>query len=219
MTGLLIATFLGLLSLIFVKLVARLPVRDLSMPAAVLLLGLAGYAWQGRPGLIGHPVQAKAAVQFDERLAEKRRSIGERLGPASQWLIMSDGLARQGNTKDAANVLMAGLRRDPKDADLWVGLGNALLAHAGGVLSPASTYAYQQAIKLQPDSVSASYFYGLALAQSGQLEQGKAVWLSLIPKLPEKADMRFELARNMMLIDQLIAQRDAARSPSGRQAP
>jgi len=219
MIGLLIAVALGLLCLIFLKVVARLPLRDLSMPAAILLLGLAGYAWQGRPALVGHPVQAKAAVQFDERLAEKRRSIGERLGPASQWLIMSDGLARQGNTKDAANVLMAGLRRDPKDADLWVGLGNALLAHAGGVLSPASNYAYQQAIKLQPDGVSPNYFYGLALAQSGQLEQGKAVWLSLIPKLPENADMRFELARNMMLIDRLIAQRDAARAPGGGQAP
>ena len=200
MIGLLIAVALGLLCLIFLKVVARLPLRDLSMPAAILLLGLAGYAWQGRPALVGHPVQAKAAVQFDERLAEKRRSIGERLGPASQWL-------------------MAGLRRDPKDADLWVGLGNALLAHAGGVLSPASNYAYQQAIKLQPDGVSPNYFYGLALAQSGQLEQGKAVWLSLIPKLPENADMRFELARNMMLIDRLIAQRDAARAPGGGQAP
>ncbi len=150
-----------------------LPLRDMAAPGAALLLGLAGYAWQGHPGLAGHEVHATTAAKFDERLAEKRRSIGERMGPASKWLIMSDGLALQGDTQDAANIIAKGLETMPDDPDLWVGLGNALLAHGSGRLTPAADTAYRQALALQPDGISPNYFYGLALAQSGQFEPAK----------------------------------------------
>jgi cytochrome c-type biogenesis protein CcmH len=209
MSGLTIAALLALLSLAALKFGARLRFKDMAPAATALLLGLAGYAWQGRPGLAGHPVQGTSTVRFDEQLAEKRRSIGERVGPASKWLILSDGLARQGNTRDAANVLLSGIKETPNDADLWVGLGNALLAHNAGRLSPAADNAYRQALGLQPEGISPNYFYGLALAQSGEFERGRDVWQALIPKLPEDADLRAELVRNVALLDRLIAARAA----------
>jgi cytochrome c-type biogenesis protein CcmH/NrfG len=212
MTGLFIAATLALLALFALKFGARLPWSSMAGPAAALLVALAGYAWQGRPGLAGHDVKPGVAAKFDERLAEKRRAIGERLGPASQWLIMSDGLARSGDTESAANVIARGLEKDPKDADLWVGLGNALLAHGGGRLSPAADHAYREALALNPDGISPSYFYGLALAQSGQFEAAQRIWARLALRLPERADMRMELVRNLMMLDQLIKQRDAAQT-------
>ncbi len=212
MTGLLIAAVLGLLVGIGLMLGARLPARDMAAPAAALLLGLAGYAWWGHPGLAGHSVQAKATVTFDERLAEKRRSIGERVGPAAKWLVMSDGLGRQGDTQDAANVLLSGLREFPEDPNLWVGLGNALLAHAGGTLSPSADYAYRRALALEPEGISPNYFYGLALAQSGEFEKTVPIWTALAERLPEEADLRAELVRNLGLLDQMIAAREAAKA-------
>lgn len=218
MTGIFIAIGLALIAALALKFGARVAWRDMMAPGAALLLGLAGYAWQGHPALAGHPVKPQAAARFDEQLAEKRRSIGERVGPASKWLILSDGLARQGNTEDAANVLLAGLKEFPKNADLWVGLGNALLAHGGGLLSPAADNAFRRALALEPDGVSPNYFYGLALAQSGQLQQGRAIWAALAERLPEKAELRAELTRNIALIDRMMAQRDAAELSSGQQA-
>jgi len=215
MTGIFIAAALALVALLALKFGARLPWRHMTPAAAAILLGLAGYAWQGRPNLMGHDVKPSVAAKFDERLAEKRRSIGERLGPASQWLIMSDGLARAGDTENAANVIARGLEKSPKDADLWVGLGNALLAHAGGRLTPASDHAYRQAMILAPQAISPSYFYGLALAQSGQFEAAQRTWAQLALRLPERADMRMELVRNLMLLDRLIAERDAAQAGQG----
>lgn len=210
MTGIVIALVLALIATLALKFGARVAWKDMSAPGAALLLGLTGYAWQGHPGLIGHPVKALAAAKFDERLAEKRQSIGERLGPASKWLILSDGLARQGSTEDAANILVSGLKATPRDPDLWVGLGNALLAHSAGRLSPASDMAYRQAMALEPEGISPSYFYGLALAQSGQFESAQHIWARLALRLPEKAELRAELVRNLMLLDRLIAARDAA---------
>ncbi len=209
MSGLLIASGIALIAALALKFGARLPLRDMAAPGAALLLGLAGYAWQGHPGLAGHEVKATTAAKFDERLAEKRRSIGERMGPASKWLIMSDGLALQGDTQDAANIIAKGLESMPDDPNLWVGLGNALLAHGDGRLTPAADTAYRQALRLQPDGISPNYFYGLALAQSGQFEPAKALWAGLAARLPEKADLRAELVRNLGMLDRLIAARDA----------
>ncbi len=206
MTGILIAMGLALLTGVAIKFGARLPVRDMAAPAAALLLGLAGYAWQGSPALPGHEVAASDnAGKFDERLAEKRRSIGERLGPASKWLIMSDGIARQGNSEDAANILTSGLKDMPEDADLWVGLGNALLSHGGGRLSPGADYAYRQALRYDPDGISPPYFYGLALAQSGQFDSAKEIWAELAGRLPEDAELRAELVRNIAMLNRLAA--------------
>lgn len=210
MTGLFIAAALALIALFALKLGAHLPWTKMAPVATAVLLGLAGYAWQAHPGLVGHDVKPSVAAKFDERLAEKRRSIGERLGPAAKWLVMSDGLARAGNTQDAANIIARGLEENPKDADLWVGLGNALLAHAGGRLTPASDHAYRQALALAPEAISPSYFYGLALAQSEQFEAAQRTWARLALRLPERADLRMELVRNLMLLDRLIAQRDSA---------
>lgn len=206
MTGILIALGVALAVGIAIKFGARLPWKDMAAPAAALLLGLAGYAWQGSPGLAAHEVKASEnAGTFDERLAEKRRSIGERLGPASKWLIMSDGIALQGNTQDAANILTSGLRDTPEDPDLWVGLGNALLSHGNGRLSPASDYAYRQALRFNPEGISPNYFYALALAQTGQFAAAKEMWARLAARLPEEAELRAELVRNIGMLDRLSA--------------
>lgn len=183
----------------------RLPRSTWELLGAVLLLGVAGYAWQGSPDLAGSPRDPKAMVTpFDEEMAAQRRSLGERYGKAAQWLTMSDGMARQGDTENAANVLISGLKADPADADLWVGIGNALVTHAGGVLTPSADYSYRQALRLSPQSYSAPYFYGLALARAGQLNDARQNWAPLAKRLPEKNPLRIQLDRDLAEIDRLM---------------
>lgn len=211
MTGLIIAGVIALLIAGGVLIAVRLPVRLAAPVATALLLGLAGYAWQGEPGLTGKPVASgKARVEFDEALAKKRTEIGERISSATKWLVVSDALARQGDTQNAANVLLSGLRENPRDANLWVGMGNALLVHGGGALSPAADYAFQQALRFDPKGASPPYFYGLALAESGEFERSRDMWLRLAARLPEGNELREELIRNVALINMLMERRDAA---------
>ena len=211
MTGLIIAGAIALLIAAGIMLASRLPLRLTAPVATALLLGLAGYAWQGNPGLAGTPIASgKANVEFDEALAKKRTEIGERISSATKWLVISDAFARQGKTQEAANVLLSGLRENPKDANLWVGMGNALLIHGGGALSPAANFAFQQALQLDPKGASPAYFYGLAMAESGQFEQSREMWLQLAARLPEGNELREELIRNVALINMLIERRDAA---------
>ena len=96
MTGWFLAFGLAALTFLAMLLLGRIPRSAREISAAALLLGLAGYAWQGNPGLAGAPRSTKPVEgQFDEKLAEERRNLGERFGPTGQWLILSDGLGRQ----------------------------------------------------------------------------------------------------------------------------
>ncbi len=198
----------GLAAVILIALIAigRIPRAAWEICAAALLLGLAGYAWQGSPGLPGAPRQAaeNAGGGFDEELAEKRRGLAERYGKAGQWLMLSDGLGRQGKTKEAANVLLSGLRETPDDPNLWLGFGNALVAHAGGVLSPGADFAYRRAMAIDPQGPAPRYFYGLALARAGQLKEARALWAPLAASAPEGSMVRKELEQNIARIDAML---------------
>lgn len=207
MTGLFIAGGLALIAAIGIALATRVGRVGWEPIAAALLIGIAGYAWQGRPALVGKPVTASDArtMKFDEGMAERRRAMGERVSPAGRWLTLSDALARQGNTQDSANILVSAVRNDSKDPNLWVGLGNALVLHGEGVLSPAAEYAYRQAMRLAPDAPGPRFFYGLSLAQSGKLEPARALWAQLAASLPAGTPFRAELERNIVSIDALLA--------------
>ncbi|HJT40859.1 MAG TPA: tetratricopeptide repeat protein [Sphingobium sp.] len=207
MTGWIIAAGLAITFMLGLIFIGRIPRVAREITAAALLLGLAGYAWQGNPGLVGAPRQAadKDGAPFDEKLAEQRRGMAERYGEAGQWLLLSDGLGRQGKTKEAANVLLAGLKQAPNDPNLWLGLGNALVAHAGGVVSPGADFAYRHAMEIDPDAPAARYFYGLALARAGQLQPARDLWAPLAAKAPEGSEIKAELEANIARIDAMLA--------------
>lgn len=212
MTGWFIAFGLAALAFVVLLLIGRIPRSTREISAAALLLGLAGYAWQGHPGLAGAPriVKDRADAPFDEKLAEQRRGMAERYGPAGQWLVMSDGLGRQGKTKEAANVLLSGLRQTPDDANLWLGLGNALVAHAGGVVSPGADFAFRRALALDPEGPAPRYFYGLALARGGQLQAARDLWAPLAASAPAGSPVKAEMDANIARIDAMLAGDNAA---------
>lgn len=189
----------------------RLPRGLWELAGAALLFGVAGYAWQGRPGLPGAPRAAvESAPRFDEDMAKLRNSFGGQYGQTGQWLTLSDGLARQGRTREAANVIASGLRAQPDDAALWVGMGNALVLHGGGFLSPSAEYSYQRAVQLAPQSSAAPYFYGLALAQSGQYGPARRIWSDLRDRVPEKSPLHAELEGYLVRLDRILAGQDGA---------
>lgn len=191
-------------------LIGRLPRGLWEMVAATLLFGAAGYAWQGSAGLAGSPRKAaQNAPAFDRTVVQIRRSFGE-YGQTGQWLAVSDALASQGRSEDAANVILSGLRANPKDAGLWTGLGNALVAHGEGVLSPAAEYSYAQAMRLEPDRPAAAFFYGLRLAEAGRYAPARKIWADLREKLPEGAPLRAQLTGDIAKLDSLISGQSVA---------
>lgn len=172
----------------------KLPRSAFEPVAAALLLGLAGYALQGKPEVPGKPVQPRAeGAKFDEKQAETRAQMGQRFGSGPNWLVAADGAMRAGLPQAAVTYIKSGLKENPRDPDLWVGLGNALIVHNGGMVSPAATYAFQRAADIAPEHPGPPFFMGLALAQSGQFPQARAIWSELLARTPAEAPWRADL--------------------------
>lgn len=160
----------------------------LTASAAALLLGAAGYALQGSPGLPGAPAQAEEARDYFP-LTEARHSFFGNFTPAEPWLRMSEALGRDGQSEDAVGILQNAVHRYPGDPQLWIGLGNALVDHARGI-TPAAELAYRRAEEVAPGHPAAPFFYGLALARSGDREGALKLWRDILAKAPPDVSWR-----------------------------
>lgn len=208
---------LGFLLLLFGALLwlGKLPRTVWELTGAALLIGVAGYAWQGNPGMAGVSVEpAEKPNSFDEASIDSRNELGERFGSAKEWLTFSDALNRSGKHGSAANYLRNGIKEHPNDPDLWVGLGNALVVHADGIITPAAQYAFQKAADLSPEHPGPPFFLGMAYAQSGKIDQARAIWRELLERSPEgapwRADLESRLAQMEAMQPSLPAQDTAA---------
>jgi cytochrome c-type biogenesis protein CcmH/NrfG len=191
---------------------ARLDRTTLQFVASALLLGMAGYAWQGSPDLAGSPKPPRARQTLpDSEFASVRQDLLGRFDTADRWLTIADSYQRGGNSRDAAGVIRAGLRAHPRDADLWVGLGNALVIHADGMMNPAAQLAFRRAAEIAPDHPGPRFFYGLALAQGGRLDEAERVWRELLASAPPSAIWRGAIEQRLAMIAEARAMGAVAR--------
>ena len=204
MMGWIITIVLILICAVALVWLGKLSRSTYEITAAALLLGVAGYAWQGHPGMAGVSVVPKEdANSFDDTTIDARNEMGERFGTAREWLVFSDSLNRQGKHGAAANYLRNGVKEHPDDPDLWVGLGNALVVHAGGVITPAAQFAFQKAADLSPEHPGPPFFLGLAYAQSGKIDQARAIWTELLARSSEDAPWREDLESRLATMEQI----------------
>ena len=181
----------------------------LKATAAALFLGASGYALQGVPNLGGAPRQANEAVSVLP-LTEARHAFFGRFTPAESWLSISEALARNGEGADSVGILQNAVRRYPGDAQLWIGLGNALVDHARG-LTPPAELAYQRAAELVPGHPAPTFFYGLALARSGDRQKAVQLWRGILAKAPANASWRPLVEQGVAALSEpSAAQRQAA---------
>jgi cytochrome c-type biogenesis protein CcmH len=166
----------------------RLRGAMLQLAAAALLVGASGYALQGRPGLAGSPRAAAASTDVIPLTGARNAFFGQ-FAASGHWLILSDSMARKGNTADAAGILRSAVREHPGDIALWIGLGNALVDHAG-MLTPAAQLAYERAAELAPGHPAAALVFGRALARSGDRKAAVAIWREILAEAPADASWR-----------------------------
>lgn len=160
----------------------------MTMAAAALMFGCAGYVLQGSPGLAGSPRES-AERPPPMALAGARQTLLGQFDPSDNWLNMADALSSRGRTEDAARLLSAQVERHPGDFKLWIGLGNALADHAQ-TLSPAARLAFRRASALAPGHPAPAFFLGLAEARSGNPEAARRIWIEILKAAPADASWR-----------------------------
>lgn len=193
----------------------KLPRSALELSAAALVVALLGYAMQGSPAQPGAPVASRERqTALGPETSATIRSLTTGVGSSAQWLQFSDTLARIGQTRSAVTAIRSGLKENPNDPDLWVGLGNALIVHADGLVTPAAQYAFDRAARLDRTHPGPPFFLGLALAQQGKTAQAGEVWRALLARAPAKAAWRAELEARLAIIGESSTEPARPSAPS-----
>lgn len=156
--------------------------------AAAVVLGLAGYAWQGSPEQAASPAQPiPAKLKAADALLQMRADMDTGYGIGKQWLITADSYARSGKYDYSAAFIQAGLRQHPKNGDLWAGLGVVLLLAGDGQMSPPAKMAFANARKFGPRNPAPDYFAGLVELFEGRPAKTVEIWQRLVDNAPDKA--------------------------------
>lgn len=205
-TGWLAVAALGAAAFILAAFLLKLPREAWTLFGAVLVFGLAGYAWQGSPGLPAAPKAAGASADgTGEAMVEGRASLFSRTLPPPAYIVTSDAFARRGQFADAAALLQKGLADNPRDLEGWLALGLALVGHADGFVTPAALQAFGRAKAIDPMHPGAEYFLGAAYLRSGEIVAARNVWAELLERSPPDAPWREGVAADVARLDDMIA--------------
>lgn len=202
---------LAVAAFVLIAFVLKAPHSGREAVAAALVLGMAGYAWQASPGLPGAPKAAGEQLTQDEAaLVDARGKVSDSSIPSGdRWVVIADGLARNGRYADAAEVLRGAVKAAPDNSDAWLAMGNALVAHSDGLLTPAALYAFRRAARADPDAPGPPFFLGLAFARSGRYAEARGLWTDLLGRSSEDAPWRAPLADQVRRLDAIIATQGA----------
>lgn len=172
---------------------------------AALMLGAAGYAWQGSPARAGAPVAVKPATfAIDDDTIALRNAMFGRYGVAAGYLTPSDALMRFGAPDAAARMVQGGINRDPKSVVLWTQLGIVIAARDDAV-SPAALFAFRRAIALAPRDPAPWFFLGLSRMRGGEFAIGREAWARALALTPRGHPFRTEIAGRLGLLDYFLA--------------
>jgi cytochrome c-type biogenesis protein CcmH/NrfG len=207
---------LGLLS-IFTLLVLVLCVRSSKglwqVAAATVLLGMTGYALQGRPSLPPAPAQPlEASAAGATQLVEIRADMDQSFGSAKRWLVTADSFAKQGDYPLSASYIQSGLRADPQNADLWSALGLQLMLASEGQMSPPAQLAFDKARAIRPKYPAPYYFAGLARLFAGDLDGAIVLWEKTISLATPNAKWKPRIESQLQAAKALQAQTQQSKS-------
>ncbi len=204
MNGWVILALLSLASLGAVIAIGRLPRVMWQVAGAAILLGMSGYALQGRPSLTSSPAKP-LDTQRDpgQALILMRADMDQSFGVAKRWLVTADSFSRIGDHRLAAAYIQSGLREHPRNADLWSALGVQLMLASDGRMSAPAKLAFDRAAQFNPRHPAPLYFGGMADLFMGDVTGATQKWQTALGYATPKAKWRPQLERQIERLAQL----------------
>lgn len=202
--GWLAALSLIVLILFWLGHLAKFRGKQLEWLASALLMGFAGYAWQGSSIVEGQPTENRREIPAEGSTEINDNFLSNRNASSERWIQFAEALNRRGDHMNAAHAIQNGIDSDPDNADLWVALGYALLLHGEGQMNPAAQLAFERAAQLSPEHPGPPYFLGVALAQARRLEDAEATWRALLERTPVDAPYRAQLLSRLASVGRAL---------------
>lgn len=151
---------------------------------AVPLVSWAVYAAVGSPDVPSQPLEARlsgnpAQNTMEELVARAERHLAANPDDGKGWDVLGPIYLRMGRYPEAAKAFSAAIRLEGANAAREAGLGEAIAAEAGGIISADAAAAFGRALALEPDFPKARFYLATAKAQEGRLEEAVADWTTL----------------------------------------
>lgn len=178
----------------FARVVATLAV--LSVPLASWGI----YAATGSPHLPAQPLAARldkapASSSVEELVARAEAHLRNEPGDGRGWEVLAPIYHRMGRPHEAVTAYRNAIRLLGATAQREIGLGEALMAAAGGTITTDSQEAFERALALEPGNPRARFLLAAAFAQEGLYGEAAEVLSSLQRDLPADSPWRQPVAQ------------------------
>ncbi len=164
------------------------------------------YLWRGNPGMPDLPLakrMADAAQRND--IAVMVRKVEERLAARPDdlegWKVIAPVYVRLGQIDKAIVAYRNAIRLSKPDADLYNGLGEALVIKAEGRITPEARRAFEKALKLSPGNPMSRYYLAQAAIQDGKVQEGLKALKALLADLPQDSGARHVIQQQIARLE------------------
>lgn len=165
---------------------------------AVLAIPLASwglYAATGSPHLPPQPLHARldaspADSTLDELVARAEAHLAANPSDGRGWDVLAPIYYRMGRFADSQFAYRNAIRLLGATAAREIGLGEALAAEAGGLVTVEAQAAFERALVLEPNNERAQYILAMGMAQEGKTADAAAALTHMLQGLAEDSPWR-----------------------------
>jgi len=168
--------------------------RALTVGAVVFLPSIAAafYLVLGSPQLAGQPLADRIREVHQGRsiaslVSEAEAHLGRNPDDIRGYEVLAPVYLRIGRFSDAVNARRKLLTLGGDSAERQSDLGEALVAAANGVVTADAKFAFERALKLDPNELKASFYAGLAAEQDGNRAKAAGIWHAMMKNAPADA--------------------------------
>lgn len=124
----------------------------------------------------------------DAMVSEVEGYLKEAPGDGKGWEALAPIYMRVGRYDDAIRAWRKSIANLGDSAEREENLGESLVAAADGIVTKEATAAFDKARSIDPTSVPARFYAGLAASQDGRRDEAARIWRAMIATAPPDAE-------------------------------
>jgi len=170
--------------------------RRLVAAVALLLLPVGAgsvYYSLGSPGIPTLPLaqrldDSSEQSSIEHLVAQVEAHLKRNPENGRGWEVLAPVYARSGRYDAAAKAWRNALRLLGENAEREAYLGESLVASANGIVTAEAKSAFDRALAIDGNSVTARFYLGLAAEQDGRRGEAAKIWRDILASAPADAD-------------------------------
>jgi cytochrome c-type biogenesis protein CcmH len=176
---------------------------------AIPLISWAVYAGTGSPDLPGQPLAERLARPADQSTPEELVARAEAhltLNPddGKGWEVLAPIYLRMGRPANAVAAYENAIRLNGDSAARQLGLGQAMVAEAGGKMTARAEETFRHALELDPQDMRPQFYIVEGWMQQGRLTEARDLIRKLLTEAPSDVPWRDQAQAALTKLDDEI---------------